>query len=275
MNLNDKLKGFPTVHYFNLDSRTDRKDYMESQFDRWGIKHFKRISASKYLSSEDHNWGHLVLDEDIKCPPSVAANTITHLETIKSWLENTNEKYMLMMEDDYDLSLIEYWNFDWEYIMNSIPVNWDCILLGFEDMYTLPFFLHPNLHSHGFGPCCITRRYAEKLIDLHCHQNRFKLKLNIADVRYQSTSESLDGLMAGSGLTYAIPLITTNTDYGSDYCPEINDKPRDHMYICRDLYYEWWTKRYSNFSLEEFFSYGKPNDHLMTVNLKNNKYNYE
>ena len=35
MDLDNKLKGMPHVYYFNLDNRTDRRQYMEKQFDRW------------------------------------------------------------------------------------------------------------------------------------------------------------------------------------------------------------------------------------------------
>ena len=66
--------------------------------------------------------------------------TISTLEMIRHWLNNTNDKYLILMEDDYDLDLIEYWHFDWKTLMNHLPYDWDCIQLGFESQEYISFF---------------------------------------------------------------------------------------------------------------------------------------
>jgi len=258
MNLQNKLKGLPTIYYINLDHRTDRREYMESQFDYWGIKDYHRVSATKYLSTEEYKWEHLVLDKSLSFGSAAVANSITHLEMIKNWLEATNDEYMIMMEDDYDLSLIEYWNFDWEYLMNNIPENWDCIQLGFENEEIIPFFLHPVHHNHGFGPCLIHRDYAKKLIKLHCIGNKFKLNIRTNDIRHKKRYGMVDSFILEGGKTYSIPLITNNPNFGSDY--DLTQMARGWFKNCRDLYYNWWKNEHHKFTLEDFFTYGKPND---------------
>jgi hypothetical protein len=52
MDLNNKLKGIPHIYYFNLDNRTDRREWMENQFKSWNIQNYTRISGSKYLGSK-------------------------------------------------------------------------------------------------------------------------------------------------------------------------------------------------------------------------------
>ena len=271
MNLKDKLKGLPTIYYTNLDHRKDRRAYMESQFDYWRIKNYHRISSSKYLSAEEYKWQHLVLDEFLSFGSAAVANSITHLEMIRNWLENTNDEYMIMMEDDYDLSLIEYWNFDWEYLMNHIPENWDCIQLGFENPHIIQFFLHPVYHNHGFGPCLINRDYAKKIIKLHCFEDKFKLNITSNDIRYKRVFGMVDSFILEDGKTYSIPLITNNPDLGSDY--DLTGKTREWFEECRNLYYSWWKNEHYKFLLEDFFTYGKPNDYQMTkkVNYKKEK----
>ena len=269
MNLKDKLKGLPTIYYVNLDHRTDRRDYMESQFDYWKISNFHRISATKYLSTEDYKWQHLVLDtEELIYGSAAVANSITHIEMIKNWLETTSEQYLIIMEDDYDLSLIEYWNFDWNYLMNHIPENWDCILLGFENEKIIPFFLTPLLYETGFGPCLLSRDYAKKLVNLHYIDNKFKLNIRCNDLRCQHIYGSVDCFMITDGLTYQIPLITNNPDMGSDY--DSSGTARGWFKECRDLYYDWWQNEHHKYALEDFFTYGKRNDLAMTrkVNYK-------
>lgn len=270
MNLKDKLKGLPTIYYVNLDHRTDRRDYMESQFDYWKISNFHRISASKYFSGEEHKWQHLVLDEELKFASGAVGDSITHIEMIYNWLVTTNEEYLVIMEDDYDLSLIEYWNFDWNYLMNHIPENWDCIQLGFENEHILPFYLHPVHFNHGFGPCLINRDYAKKLIKLHYFDGKFKLNIKTNDVRYQRIYGMVDSFILEDGKTYSIPLITNNPNLGSDI--DLGESPRYWFEECRDMYYNWWKNDHHKFSLNDFFTYGKPNDSLMTREVIVNKY---
>lgn len=269
MNLKDKLKDIPKIYYLNLDHRTDRREYMETQFDHWGIESHQRVSASKYLSTEKERWQHLILDKSIEFGTQIVANSLSHLDILKNWYITTNEKYLFLMEDDYDLSLIEYWNFDWEYLMNHIPENWDCVQLGFENDDFIPFFLHPTYHSHGFGPCILKRKYVEKLISLHCFGDKFKLNLRINDKRYQRMSGSVDHFVLKSGLSYSIPLITNNPDLGSDINPY--GTPREWFSECRDLYYDWWKNEHHKFTLEDFFTYKKPYDVDMIKKIKYNK----
>ena len=55
MNLKNKLKNFPHIYYTNLDNRTDRRDYMEEQFDYWKLPS-TRVSGSKFLASTVNDW---------------------------------------------------------------------------------------------------------------------------------------------------------------------------------------------------------------------------
>ena len=268
MNLKDKLKGFPTIYYTNLDHRKDRREYMESQFDYWGIKNFHRISATKYLSTEDHKWQHLVLDEQLLFGSGAVANSITHIEMIKHWLDTTDEEHLVIMEDDYDLSLIEYWNFDWDYLINAIPENWDCIQLGYENPDQILFYLHPVLYNHGFGPCLINRDYAKKLIKLHYFDGKFKLQLKTSNFTHKKLYGMVDTFILEGGKTYSLPLITNNPDMGSDY--DLGGLARGWFKECRDLYYDWWQNEHHKFKLEDFFTFKKPNDRAMIrkVNYK-------
>lgn len=269
----NKLNKFPHVYYVNLDHRIDRKKYMEDQFKKWNIE-FTRVSSSKYLSKNYKEWEHLLTEkEPDDANYAVTGNAITHIEIIKNWLNNTDDDYMIMMEDDYDLNLIEYWNFDWNTFMHNLPYDWDCILLGYEDMNFIRFFLHPIQTSYGFGPCLINRYYAKKLVRLHYFQGKFKLPKY---VNYRIRGGHVDYIIAHCGRTYCIPLITTNPYLGSDAFEVQN--PRWYHIKCRDLYYDWWKNESKNYTTKELLSYGKINDERMTkciLHLKKNIFNYE
>ena len=278
MNLTNKLKGIPKIRYVNLDCRLDRKEYMETQFDYWKIGDYERISSSKYLASEFDDWKHVLLEEPTDMIPIQSfANTVTHLELIKNWLESTNEKYLFLMEDDYDLSLIEHWNFDWEYMMNRIPIDWDCIQIGFESCGSIPFFLCPKLpYGTFFGACILNRSYAEKLIRLYTVDGKYKTTWNSAFSNIKSVGSPLvvDYFMCESGKTYCLPLITCNCEFGSFETNE--DRVYGYHTASRLAYYDWWQNEHHKFSLDEFFTYGKSNDDLMTKHVSDYalKYNF-
>jgi hypothetical protein len=270
MDLKNKLKGIPHIYYFNLDSKTNRKEYMESQFNYWGISNYTRISSSKYLASKVDEWIHLIDGSIYNWGKSavITANAINHIEFIKWWLENTNDPYMILMEDDYDLSLIEYWHFDWEYLMNNIPYDWDCIQLGYESYTQINFFLSPKQANNSFfGPCMINRRYAQKIVDLHYNYDsgKFIMKHKLANIQLiiegGENSCNVDYFVCEGGRTYCIPLITTNDDLPSYENDVVMIRP--HHAISRELYYHWWKNERDKFTLEDFFTYNKHYDFLM------------
>lgn len=267
MDLNNKLKNLPHIYYTNLDNRIDRRKYMESQFKRWNITNFTRVSGTKYLASQVSKWRHLV-DGDIYnfgYAPHVTANAMTHIEMFVDWLQNTKDETMIIMEDDIDIELIKYWHFDWNYLMDHIPYDWDCIQLGFESQTVVKFFLHPKLpYRTYFGPCLLNRRYVEKLVDLHYKNGRFLFnqQINNWQVLSEGGSTTVDYFICENGRTYCMPLMTVNNDL---YSYESNvPNLLEHHIKCREMYYDFWKNGRDLFSLEEFFIYGKPNDDEMT-----------
>jgi hypothetical protein len=266
MNLENKLEGLPHVYYFNLDNRLDRRGYMESQFHQWGIKNFTRVSGTKYLASKWSEWMELVVGNIYMHGkmPAVTANAMTHIDFFRWWLEHTNDNQLIIMEDDCDLDLIEYWHFDWNYLMKHIPYDWDCIQLGYESQIQINFFLSPKQSTRSyFGPCLLNRRYVQKLVDLHYKDGKFIFdhQVNNYQLLIEGGSTTVDYFIGENGRTYCIPLLTVNNDLGS-YEDNVAHYIECHV-KSRKIYYDWWQTERDNFSIEDFFVYGKPYDHLM------------
>ena len=262
--MSSKLDGIPNIYYLNLDSELDRRKYMEMQFEKWNINGVRRFSASNYSVEKYDSWKDILHFSEMisgKNHRLAAAITLSTFEMIRYWLETTDEKYLILMEDDYDLNLIEYWHFDWEYLMKKIPYDWDCIQLGYESWNHVRFFLHPKDDTSGFGPILINRHFAQKLINLHFINAKYSLirKYGPQPVNKGYRIVSLDSFVCFLGKTYQLPLITQN--------PHLDKVPKRHHFICRDLYYNWWQNKRDCFSLEEFFSYGKNNDSEMTIKV--------
>jgi hypothetical protein len=281
MELNDKLKGLPDVYLLTLDERPDRLEYTETQYNHWDITNYTKVSGSKYQLSTYEDWKDLVIlnpfNEDYKRKNHHIVEisiSLTYLLTIKNWLETTNENYVILMEDDYDLSFIEYWHFDWEYLMNNIPYDWDCIQMSFENEKLFPCYLHPILSGHCTGASLINRRYAEKLISLHYKDGKFDFSKKICNYKWSGVGgKSYEGLgmpnitgdyfLGHNGKTYCLPLISVNQNFGS-YSQNISrKKERVDLEFSYKAYRKWWTELRDEYTLEEFFTYGKPNDRVI------------
>lgn len=259
--MSDKLKGIPSIYYLNLDSESDRRRYMEKQFEKWNLTNVTRFSGSNYLVDNYDDWKDILhFPQMIKerYHRLMASITLSTLEIIRHWLETTDEKHLILFEDDYDLNLIDYWHFDWEYLMNSLPYDWDCIQLGYESWDKIKFYLHPKDETGAYGPILINRHFAQKLINLHYVKDKYMLIRKYGTYPFNSGYRvvSLDGFIPFLGKTYQLPLITQN--------PYLDKVPKKHHFICRDLYYWWWKNKRDEFTLDEFFSYGKQNDYAMT-----------
>lgn len=257
-----RLRNFPHIYYVNLDNRKDRRIYMEDQFQQWRLE-YTRVSSSNYAESKVQDWSHKIDGKCKNLPVYVVGNAITHLEFMKDWLSTSTDPFLCLMEDDYDLNLIQYWNFNWDYLMNRIPYDWDCLQIGFESTKFIPFFLHPKLNHSYFGPVILQRDYVEKILDLHSSGDKWKFLGNIGDSKFNSTAATVDYFIGHTGRTYSIPLITTNDKLTSgENSVTIN---RIHHTKSRNAYYHWWAKEHKKFSLDEFFTYGKENDHKMVI----------
>jgi hypothetical protein len=257
--MSDKLKGLSPVYYLNLDEEVERKIYMENQFDKWKISNVTRFSGSEYKPENFDDWKDLLHFPHFYTKQQVR-HVCTALSTIKmlEYFLSTDEKYVILMEDDYDLDLIKYWHFDWEYLMNSIPYDFDSLQLGFASHLSMSFFLHIKTGHSYFGPMLITRHYAQKLVNLFYIKEKylFMRKSWVYPHNCKYKFVSIDESFGRCGKVYQLPLITDN--------PDLDKIPKRSHYASRDLCYWWWQNERDKFSLDDFFSFGKPNDFEMT-----------
>ncbi len=240
-----KLNNIGPVYYLNLDGQPDRKTYMEDQFKYWEIDNYERISA--YDGRIDD------LSEIIKgrYPDGMSSGEIgcvtSHLKAIKHWLETSDSQYALIMEDDVDLQLVNYWDFTWSQFYSQIPYDWDVIQLAI--ICTGP--LHVTLHKrfvNDFSTACyvISRHHAEKLVKHHIRGEKYKLDNG---VKPRSVA---DDLIYNSGNTYSIPIFLYKIELGSSIHPE-------HIEIfhrsSHDGLLDFWKKNGSSLQIQQLMNY--------------------
>lgn len=288
------MDGFPHIYYTNVDRKVDRKQYMESQFDSLGLSYTRVEMLSCPKDGPPKNF----LDNLTGIYPDNCSQWINWYGSLlfdffEDWL-TTDQDYLLFMEDDYDLSLITKWHFTWEEFMNRVPYDWDCIQLGFESPDIIPFYLHPTRPQYSLGPCLLKRDYVEKLVSLHKPSGKYKFDYRIANHiyidrdsgihdgwDYVATSGGPDYYINQSGKSYSIPLIPMNPYLAgiSHQGPfgELDWEPKLSFVKCHEAYHEWWSNDRDNFTLDEFFTYGKDNDVLMEKDISrwDDKYFYD
>ena len=103
----NKLKGFEPVYVINLKSRTDRFDYIKQQLEENNLSNFNIIEA---IDGNSTDWENLVFNRHhLSLTDSELGATISHLSTIKKWLETSDSDYAIIIEDDLSFETVKYW----------------------------------------------------------------------------------------------------------------------------------------------------------------------
>ena len=203
-----KLKGIPPIYYLNLDEEPERMMYMEAQFKYWQVDNYTRISA--YDGRDGRDLGHILKG---KYPDAMTSGevgcTTSHLKALKEFLK-TDDPCALIMEDDCDIGTVAHWHFTWKDFFCKIPYDYDVIQLAIIN----PAQVHLQLHRrfvNDFSTACylITRRHAQKLMELHVRGDKYKLDNGV------KPRAVADDLIYNSGNTFAIPLFLYRLALGS------------------------------------------------------------
>ena len=219
-----KLKGLPPIYYINLDDKPDRAKYMEDQFKYWEIEDYTRISA--YDGRNGKDLGDILKG---RYPDQMSSGevgcTTSHLKAMKKFLE-TDAPCALMMEDDCDISTVSHWPFTWKDFYAKVPYDYDVVQLAIINPSQISLKLHKRF-VNDFSTACymITRHHAEKLIRLHCREDKYKIDQKV------KPRAVADDLIYNSGNTFAIPLFLYKIELGSDI-------HKDHIDVFHKSSYE-------------------------------------
>lgn len=187
-------KDRPFVFYINLEKDKERKKITESQ-----LKKFKRVEAitTKQVDNLLLSKPPYLADVEIAC-------TLSHLKAIEEFY-NSDLEYAIIAEDDVDFSIEKYWGFDWKFLLDKIPKNYDVLQLVIicDKIY---FKIHNHfVDEYSTAAYLINRRYAEKLLSLHKKENKYDL----ANTLPRATAEDV---IYNSGVTYSMPLLLYRED---------------------------------------------------------------
>ena len=227
-----KLKGLPPVYVINLDDQPERWNVMEESLKYWDVKNYTRISA--YDGRED-DLGDIIKG---RYPDQMSSGevgcTTSHLKAIKEFLK-TDAPCALILEDDCDISTASYWPFIWKDFYSKIPYDYDVIQLAVINPMSVYLQLHRRfVNDFSTAAYMITRHHAQKLVNLHCRGDKYKLD-NGSKPRAVA-----DDLIYNSGNTFAIPLFLYRIELGSSIHKEHVDVFHKTSY---DALWSFWKNQ--------------------------------
>ena len=138
--ININLSSIP-IYYINLNRSPDRQNWMEGQFQRYGIDNYTRtegVDGSKLKNVQQGSYTfssnrtiHYQLDPLPQERPITNGElgcTLSHLETIyQAYIDN--QELAIIMEDDAYLGFIPLWNNTLRDICNNLPNRWELLQL--------------------------------------------------------------------------------------------------------------------------------------------------
>ena len=218
---------------------------MEVQFSHWGIENYKRISA--YDGRDDD------LSDILKgrYPDNMSSGEVgcvtSHLRLLKEWLETTNDPCLLVLEDDCDLSTVHHWPFSWKDFYSKVPYDYDVIQLAIINPASINVKIHKRfVNDFSTAGYLITRHHAQKLVNLHCRGDKYKLDQGV------KPRAVADDLIYNSGNTYAIPLFLYKIELGSS----IHDIHIDVFHkSSHDGLWQFWKNQAIDQNWDDIFSY--------------------
>lgn len=207
-------------HYWiNIDRCTDRKEFMQTQFDELGIDHI-RVPAATPESIKDYNF--IRHPQSVNTPLEFAC-LVSHLQALEMALQNTDEHYFCVMEDDVNICKLNF-NKILDYMKQAEEK--DQVQIDILQLYTNshPFIIQMvneqvrkgefvTKRIDGYPSTAyylISRDGAKKLLE------KFKLSDTSYDFSYSSWTAA-DNMLYSPVTTYMLtyPVVTTNMKCGS------------------------------------------------------------
>ncbi len=227
----NKLKGFGPVYVINLEEREDRRNYIENALKNAGVENYKLVKAT---NGNDPIVNDLVHGRE-KIPlsnPEIGA-AVSHLQTIKQWLEESDSEYAIIIEDDLSFETVDSWDFTFEGFLSSVDKEYDVLQFCIIHNYRINRKLHLK-EKHDWSAACylIKREWAQKLIEKHYIDNKIAL--------YPNWESLADALIYREARAYSVPLLTFTLEFESSINQEHQNGSHKRS---REQTLEYWASK--------------------------------
>ena len=242
----NKLKNFGPVYLINLKDHTHRLDHAKQEFKKYNIKEYTVIEA---VDGRNSDLAHLIDGQYPSLRASEIGCMMSHINALKHWLDTSDSDYAIIMEDDFSFDTVEYWSWDWDYVMSNIPKNAEIIQLVMIQDDPIKFSMHKknlvNLKTYAWSTACyvIKRDYAKALVKTHYIDGKYRLN------SYGFRIQAADVILYNLGNSYSMPLFTHILDSKNG----INASHEDFHTRSRNSINSWWEKNGKLYPKEQFF----------------------
>lgn len=242
----DKLKNFGPVYLINLKDHTHRLKNAKKEFKKYGVIDYTVIEAVDGRSSD---LSHLIEGRYPKLRSSEIGCMMSHIKALNHWLETSDSEYAIIMEDDFSFDTVQYWSWDWQYVIDNIPKNAEIVQLVLIQDDPIKFSLHKknlkSLKTYAWSTACyiIKRDYAKALVKSHYSNGKYILN------SYGFPIQAADIILYSLGNSYSMPLFTHILDSKNG----INPSHEDFHTRSRNSINSWWEKNGKLYPKEQFF----------------------
>jgi hypothetical protein len=249
--MNNKLEGLPSIYYISIEESTQRREHMFKQFAEYGITNLNGLVYKRFHEYNFHLYGKYVdqLHHNSKGPVT------SHLNAVRWWVENTDEDYCFIIEDDISLEPVKYWNFTWKEFYERLPKKWDVIQMSWIRQDNLEPCFRKRVET-DWGACAylIKREYAKKLIETYIKPDGYHL-----EVPNRTILPIIENIMfTGMGTVYNFPLFTedvynvASTFDGTD--PTIISGQGDCHVTSHEYIMYWWKTKGTKLTIDEIMT---------------------
>jgi len=246
----NKLENFGPVYLINLKDHTHRLNNAKKEFKKYKITNYEIIEAvdgrKNDLSNIIHGTYPNLTGSEIGCIAS-------HIKALNHWLETSDSEYAIIMEDDFSFDTVEYWPWDWNYVIKNIPKDADIVQMIMIKNDPIKFSIHKKepydkrkIMTYSWSTACylIKRNYAKKLVNLHYIKGKYRLD------SFGFKNQAADVVLYNLGTAYSMPLFTHILDIKNS----INKKHEDFHNRSKKGIDLWWKNNHDKYDKEDFFN---------------------
>lgn len=249
-----KLNNFGPVYLINLKDKKNRLDHAKKEFAKYNVTDYSIIEA---VDGRNSDLSEIVYGNYPKLKPKEIGCLASHIKALDYWLNTSDSEYAIIMEDDFSFDTVEYWSWDWDYVISKIPKNAEIVQFVMIQNEPIRFSIHKkepfNMNkkmSYSWSTACylIKRSYAKNLVKQHLIDGKYKFD------NYGLRNQAADVILYSLGNAYSMPLFTHILDTKD----AINSGHEDFHTRSRNYINSWWENNSSLYSKEEFFNPNAP-----------------
>lgn len=246
-----KLEGMPLPRIVNLKECEDRREYIQKEFQKFGIDHVEFNIYERF----EHSKIRYVGEKDLIKRWKDKGVTSSHLLTIKRWYENTDEEVGIFFEDDVDLSTVQHWNFTFQEFINRIGSKWGALhLCSVHESHPVMVPRMREQFDHGLQCYMLKREYAKKLVKFYFDRGDETIHYRMPLSCRISTENNV---LWGFGRVYTFPLFNHNVQKFTSKNIFFPDEQANASIMSYHNIRTWWENRGRNFSLDDIFDFSR------------------